>query len=207
MNGETVSRESDVGSRAERDPTDGRPQRPGSTAARELSQPEIFDVLCSQRRRFLVHYLLRNEGAGTLKEAATVVGAWENHTAPEELDPKLRTRAYATLRQTHLPKMDDYGVLTFDDDSGRIELSPTGAQLQEYLESRPGDDGNWWAYYLGVGILGAILGVLASGPFIADVPGPSAALITGGAVAGLALAQFVSTAANRRPSDEIPEGQ
>lgn len=181
--------------------TDGTDQHHGT----DLSQAQIFDVLSSQRRRFVIHYLLRNEGQGDLQEIATYVAAWENGTAPEDIESKLRTRAYTTLRQTHLPKMDEYGVIVFEPDSGDITLTPTGRLLREYLETRPGTETNWWLYYLGVGIIGAILGILASGPFVSLVSGYSAALLTSGAVAGLALVQFVHTTNKRRFTDEIPE--
>ncbi len=171
----------------------------------ELTQAETFDVLSSQRRRFVLHYLARNEGQGTLRDLATIVAAWENGTSREELSSKLRTRAYTTLRQTHLPKMDDYGVIEYDSDSGTVVLTDAGDQLTAYLDSEPGADGRWWVYYLGVGLCGVLLGVLASGPFASILSGYSAALVTGTIVASLAVVQFVQTSTRRRYTDEIPE--
>ena len=179
--------------------------RSSEQPARELSQEEIFDVLSSQRRRFILHYLLQNEGGGSLKHVVTTVAAWENDTSPEELSSKLRTRAYTTIRQTHLPKMDEYGVVEYDPDSGDINLTPSGEILKQYLDEPPGSEENWWLYYLGVGIIGAILGVIASGPFLPPLTGDSAALLTAGAVSGLALVQFVRTNSRQRFSGEIPE--
>lgn len=178
-----------------------REEQPG----RELSHEEIFDVLSSQRRRFILQYLLQNEGEGRLKHVVTTVAAWENDTSPEELSSKLRTRAYTTIRQTHLPKMDEYGIVEYDPDSGDILLTESGEILETYLDEPPGSDDNWWLYYLGVGVLGAILGVIASGPFIPPLTGDSAALLTAGAVSGLALVQFVRTNSRQRFSGEIPE--
>lgn len=124
-----------------------------------LSREVAFDVLSSQRRRHVLHYLLQDDaGEAQLRDLTTRIAAWENDTTPEEVTSKQRMRVYTALRQSHLPKMDREGVVVFDPVSGSVELTEDASQLEVYLDVVPHDEIPWSDFYLGLGVLG--LGVV-----------------------------------------------
>ncbi|PSQ43252.1 hypothetical protein BRD17_06615 [Halobacteriales archaeon SW_7_68_16] len=128
-----------------------------AAASGEMSQTEVFDVLRNQRRRSVVEYLEENEGPVELGELATVIAAWEYDTTPDEVTSKQRKRVYTTLQQTHLPRLDDEGIVEFDSERGTIERDEAVDKVAAYLHIVPGDELPWREYYLSVGAIGCAL--------------------------------------------------
>jgi hypothetical protein len=118
-----------------------------------LSKEEIFDVLQNQRRRYVLHYLERFDEPVTLSDLATQVAAWEYRTPVEDVTEKQKKRVYTTLQQTHLPKMDEVGIVDYDSDAGTIERTPHTDELTVYLEIVPGQEFPWREYYLSLGAI------------------------------------------------------
>ncbi|MFC7082599.1 DUF7344 domain-containing protein [Halorussus caseinilyticus] len=123
----------------------------------ELSRDLVFDVLKNRRRRYALHYLRRADGSVQLSELAEQVAAWENDITVDTISAAERKRVYTALYQSHLPKLDDAGIVEYNQNRGIVELSGAAEQLDVYLdlESRP--DIPWCNWYLGlaVGGLGA----------------------------------------------------
>jgi DNA-binding transcriptional ArsR family regulator len=115
-----------------------------------LSKDTIFSMLSNQRRRHVLHYLKRNEGPATIRDLAEQLAAWENGVAVQELTYKQRKRVYTSLHQTHLPKLDDCGVVEYNRDRGVITLTGRVSELDVYLEVVPKNDIPWSDYYLGL---------------------------------------------------------
>lgn len=132
-----------------------------------LARDEIYTLLSNRRRRNVIHSLL-DDRASTIGELASLLAAWENGCSPEEVTSKQRKRVYTALRQTHLPKLADAGVLAYDEDRGSVELTPAGADLRKYLWDP--HEIRWTRYYAvacaaGVGLVGlSLLGPLATLP-------------------------------------------
>jgi cobalamin biosynthesis protein CobD/CbiB len=51
------------------------------------------------------------------------IAAWENNEAIEEVTADERRRVYVSLHQTHLPRMDEAGVLQYENSRDTIELT------------------------------------------------------------------------------------
>jgi hypothetical protein len=150
---ETPDPETDVGSESER---------------RQLSQNEIFEMLSSNRRRYVLHHLKRKQGPAELGELAEQIASRENNKPLEEVRSTERKNAYTALRQFHLPKMADKGVVRFDKRKGTVELSEQAADLDIYLDVVSGYDVPWSLYYTAISIAFATLLVcvnFAFGPF------------------------------------------
>jgi len=136
------------------------PQEDGVTEAQQEPEPLsldlVFEILKNSRRREVIHYLRENEADErvSLGELAEHVAAIENDTTTDQLTSSQRKRVYVGLYQCHLPKMDDMGVVDFNQDRGHVALAPQADCLTEYLD-RPADDDTvqWHQYY------GAISGV------------------------------------------------
>ena len=122
-----------------------------------LKKGDIFEVLRNQRRRYALHYLKQVEEPVELGDLAQQVAAWEYETTPEEVTPEQRKRVYTTLQQTHLPKMDEVGILAFDSDAGIISPTDKTAQISIYLEIVPGSEVAWREVYLSIGAVSCAL--------------------------------------------------
>ncbi|MFB6107527.1 MAG: hypothetical protein ABEJ82_01640 [Haloplanus sp.] len=137
----------------ESDDADQSTDRAGPT------EHEIFDVLSNRRRRYTLYALTRDDGS-TIGSLAEQVAAWENDSEIADVTPAERKRVYTALQQSHLPKLERTGMVTFDPESGRVE--PTGAvdDIDIYLEIVNADEIPWSQYYLFVAVIGC--GLLAA---------------------------------------------
>lgn len=135
-----------------------------STDNQSLSRTEIFDVLSNQRRRYILHYLKQREKADfvDLRDIVDQVAAWECETTVDQLDSAERKRVYTAIRQSHLPKLHDVGVVEYNNKRGTVELTDTAREVEVYLEYVPEHDISWSQYYLGLsGISSLIIGAMA----------------------------------------------
>jgi len=123
----------------------------------ELSKGDVFEVLRNQRRRYVLHYLKGDGGPVELGDLAQQVAAWEYETTTEEVTPAQRKRVYTTLQQTHLPKMDEVGILAFDSDHGVIQSTDRTHDISVYLEIVPGHEFAWRELYLSLGAISCAL--------------------------------------------------
>ena len=142
----------------------------GTEPATEVSEDELFDVLANQRRRFAVH-LLKREEADKLEigDMAEQIAAWENGIETAEITGNERKRVYTALQQSHLPKMDDAGVVEFNKDRGVVEPTPALQNVDLYMDVVEGKEIPWSTYYLGLsGVAVALTGAvwLGAWPFV-----------------------------------------
>ncbi|ELY59576.1 hypothetical protein C493_05110 [Natronolimnohabitans innermongolicus JCM 12255] len=145
-----------------------------------MTRDEIFTVLSNRRRRWVLHYLKQRENQRIdLRTLVDTVSAWEFETPADELPWKKRKRIYTALRQSHLPTLDDAGVIEYDRSRGEVELTEDARTVRMYLEYVPDDDIPWSQCYLGLsGVAVAITGLswLSVYPF-ADLSGLALATI------------------------------
>ena len=118
--------------------------------ADELSQDEVFEVLKSPRRRYALYYLRREGGESELSDLTEQVAAWENETTPAALSTEQRKRVYISLYQTHLPKLDETGIVDYDRDEGVVRLGDRSSDLDIYLGDVSREEYPWDRYYLGL---------------------------------------------------------
>lgn len=147
----------------------------GDEPAGGLSKSEIFDLLRNQRRRLVLRYIERHDGdvPAEIGEIATQVAAWENDVAVDAVTSAQRKRVYTTLQQSHLPKLDEAGIVEFDAARGTVRGTDVADDLTIYLEVVPGHEFAWHEFYLGLGAVGcALMAAVWAGiyPFSA-VPG------------------------------------
>ncbi|WP_135828085.1 DUF7344 domain-containing protein [Halorussus halobius] len=120
----------------------------------ELSRDLVFDVLKNRRRRYALHYLRRADGTVQLSELAEQVAAWENDITVDAISAAERKRVYTALYQSHLPKLDDAGIVDYNQNRGIVELSEASEQLDPYLDLDAVPDVSWHNCYLGVAVAG-----------------------------------------------------
>jgi hypothetical protein len=131
-----------------------------------LSDDEIFDVLQNERRRYVLQYLRENGGPVSLGDLASHVAAAEYECEYDEVTSAQRKRVYTTLQQSHLPRMDKAGIVSFDDENGVIETTAQTEDLTVYLEIVPEGEFPWREYYLSFGAISlAVMVVLWVGVY------------------------------------------
>ncbi|MFC7174176.1 hypothetical protein ACFQL0_14140 [Haloplanus litoreus] len=120
----------------------------------EPTEQEVFDILSNRRRRYALYALLRDETA-TIGSLADQIAAWENGCAVNEVTPTERKRVYTALQQSHLPKLERTGLVSFDRDSGRVTPTDAADELDIYLEVVGEEQLSWDQYYLGLSAVSA----------------------------------------------------
>lgn len=131
-----------------------------------LSRDAVFDLLSNRRRRFVLHRLQKNRSGIELGELATEIAAEENGVAPEELSAQQRKRTYVSLYQTHVPKLVEADVVTYDSESGMIQ--PTGRlkEIAGYFQ-RERETIRWETAYLAIACLG--IGAFLAAYFVQEI--------------------------------------
>jgi hypothetical protein len=146
----------------------------------EPSKDTIFDLLRNPRRRYLLQYLDTHAGVVRLSDLADALAAWELEDKEGNFTYKERKRAYVSLYQTHLPKLDEEGIIEYSQPRGTIELGPNYQYLQEYLQDSYDDTLVWLRPYLSGGFVGVTIVGLAQFtvlPFVAISDGVWVALV------------------------------
>ncbi len=128
---------------------------PDSSRGR-LSKDTIFSMLSNRRRRYVLYYLNRNPGPASLRDLAERIAAWENDVEVANLDYKQRKRVYTSLHQTHLPKLDETGVVDYDRSAGTITLADRATDLDVYLKLVDEHDIPWSDCYLGLSTVASL---------------------------------------------------
>jgi hypothetical protein len=102
-----------------------------------LSRQTRFELLRTRRRREVLGHLFETGESSDLRDLSEVIAARENGVDRADVTYDQRTRVYTTLRQNHLPKLDEADVVDFDPRSGAVSLGPAAAELRPYLELDP----------------------------------------------------------------------
>jgi hypothetical protein len=119
-----------------------------------LTQGEVYDLLSNARRRFVISYLRDREEPVELNALSREVAAWENETAVEDLTDQQIKRVYVSLYQTHIPKLDESGVVDYDKDSGMVDLAGNVRALDTYLPNGDRPDVPWQFVYAAIAVVG-----------------------------------------------------
>lgn len=103
-------------------PSEGSPGE--LIATTELSHSERHRLLADERRRTVLAVLEARGATVPFEELAAAVEAHERgeHVAAGEASDAVRI----ALHHVHLPMLDEFGVLTYEPRTKRVEVRPTG---------------------------------------------------------------------------------
>lgn len=181
-------------------------ERGGSSLMREsvdLSKDAVFRLLSNPRRRYVLYYLREQGGQARLEELTRSLAAWETDKSPAELEDADEKRVYVSLYQTHVPKLEEHGVVEYDTDSTVVSLTDAASQIDQYLtvdrSALP-----WQAAYVVLATLAVVVTALVSlevGPFAGVDP----ALVAGGVAVGFVALVIGQVLYDRYIDQSIPE--
>jgi len=127
------------------------------------SDADIYHVLSCERRRLALEFLYDAGPKTTLTELADAVAAVETGEVPA---PRAqRESVYTSLRQTHVPTLERYGLV--ERDGGGFQTTPAAKPMVRHLRGAGPLGVAWSELYRGLGI-GGLCGVVGT---VAGVPG------------------------------------
>jgi len=140
----------------------------GNNGDSELPLNVTFEILKNRRRRLILKYLEDEDDPTPLGELAEHIAAIENDIDVRQLNSQQRKRVYIGLYQCHLPKMDDAGIIEYNQTRGIVELNDSATPLYEYFETQEPEQSNTGGQqYL---LLTALFGVTFFAAQLASVP-------------------------------------
>lgn len=126
----------------------------------DLKPVEIHDVLSNERRHVVIDRLRESEGTVSARDLSEHIAEQETGESPPPRN--IRQSAYVSLHQTHLPKLDELGIVEYDQSEKTVTLDETASRkVDVYMETVPKYGISWSEYYLGVSVLGLLLAVAA----------------------------------------------
>lgn len=137
-----------------------------------LSYDEIFGICGNGRRRLALEYLEAQGGSAPLSSLAENVAMEETETPVDRLDRSERKSVYNSLYQTHVPQLEEAGVVDYDADESVVALGERFDEVEPYIG---GDDRTaepQSAHYMGLSLVSGALLALDSFDFVA-VPNTS----------------------------------
>ncbi len=134
-----------------------------------LPAEQVYAVLANERRRRALEQLGAVGGVVTVHELSTLVADRETGESPAP--KRCRESVYTSLVQTHLPKLEDLGVVTYDREMQTIELSRHARDVSLYTEIIAKGGVTWSELYraLGVVSLTVLLAALLDVPLVSAV--------------------------------------
>ena len=118
-----------------------------------VSRDEVFQILSNKRRRRVLEHIEREAEPVPVTNLVDAIAAAEAESNPGGNDSgssHIRSSVYSALVQTHLPAMDEAGIIVYDQDEQEVQSTDSTREVQLYLEYSPGHDIPWAEYYLGL---------------------------------------------------------
>lgn len=128
-----------------------------TTRDASLSEETTFKVLSNRRRRFAIHAIKRADGVIEVAELSERITAWEHGIDPDNVQYEDRRTIHTTLTRTHLPMLDEIGVIEYDAEANLVEPTAALEDLEIYIEVLRGKEIPWSQYYLGLSVLAAVV--------------------------------------------------
>jgi hypothetical protein len=153
---------------------------------RSDSLPEnvIHDVLSNSRRKNALRELRTRGGAVSVRDLSEAIAADETGESPA---PRcVRESVYASLHQTHLPRLHELGVVEYDRTRKEVRACRGARDVERYMTVVTGYGFTWTELYqlLGIVTLCVVLAAQLGAPVVGAV---DPLLWTSGALAAFAV--------------------
>lgn len=105
----------------------------------QIDRDDIFAALSNRRRRQVIRLVAEGDtNIGALSEAI----ARDEHDIPGgvRVDGDLRKRVYIALYQGHLDRLDAWGIVEWEKDSGYVAAGPAHEETLQALRAATDDE-------------------------------------------------------------------
>lgn len=150
---------------------------------------DLFELLDNPRRRLLLYYLFVREGGIHLSDLSREIVAFEADEPLEDIPDEKITSVYVSLYQTHIPALENCGMVEYDDAERVVYLGERADEILPVLRDSRSRRRRWGTYYLAVALplgLFELLTLLQ----VVDVSNPVASAFTISGAAALFLLAF-----------------
>ena len=146
---------------------------PGPDTPPEMEPSDIHDILRNDRRRLAIKHLKEQpDGRVGVRDLSETIAALETGEDPPPSGK--RQSVYVSLHQTHLPKLEAFGIFSYDSEEKEVCLQDRVREVEVYLEVVPRYGLSWGEFYFGLGLLGSLTTVAV----LLGVPGVEALGVT-----------------------------
>jgi hypothetical protein len=130
-----------------------------------ISETTVHRVLSSPRRATALR-LLSHEGTMSVSRLADAVAAAE--AGCDQPPSPLRESVYNSLRQTHVPRLAELGLVAYDADNREVRALAAARSVRHYATPVALFGISWTGLYRGIGIVGLclVVGTLAGLPVV-----------------------------------------
>lgn len=133
---------------------------------------EFFALLSNHRRRWTIHLCKQADGPLELGELAEQIAAMEEGKEVFEISSAERKRVYTSLQQTHLPRLENAGIIEFENHT--VSLTDRANELEVYMDIVPSGSIPWSLYYLALaGMSLVVIGFVWAGWLAESVLSPT----------------------------------
>lgn len=141
-----------------------------SLGPERLPEADLYTVLSNRRRRETLAELLRKQDEVSVRELSEVIAAKESGERPAPR--KVRESVYVSLHQTHLPTLDENGLIEYDINRKVVHPCRRTRDVGPYMDVRTAAGVSWVGLYQWLGILGlfAMVAAVAEAPFLETLP-------------------------------------
>ena len=136
----------------------------------DIDEREIHDILRNWRRRMVIKELKSSVRSVTLRELAETIAEAETGESPPPRN--VRNSVYNSLHQTHLPKMDEAGVIEYDSNRKTVSIERRAREVGLYMEVVTQYGITWATYYRRLLLLAlfTLVGSEIGVPILANTP-------------------------------------
>lgn len=105
-----------------------RTMRKSNKARPHIGSTEVFSIMGSKRRQYLITYLTEI-GSASLGELAEYIATRERDLTQERYE-----RICTELYHVHLPRLENAGILRYDYESENVQLVVSESDLSPFIE-------------------------------------------------------------------------
>lgn len=93
----------------------------------------VFGALAHPRRRYVLYYL-RDHGQAQTDDLARQIAAWERDVPRDEVPEDVAEQVSLELLHSHLPKLEDQGLVEYDPRTETVNYAYPPSLLDEALD-------------------------------------------------------------------------
>ncbi len=131
---------------------------PTQTSGENIEPEVVHDVLRNERRRRVIQDLKQRLEPVSLRNLSERIAELETDESPAPRN--IRQSVYNSLHQTHLPKLDEIGIVNYNRERKTVELRERARDVDIYMEVITRFGITWSTYYRSLGVIGLVCVVL-----------------------------------------------